>query len=450
MARGASAFPRPFARSSARRTRAGVYVCPSFFEPALEGFGDDAAASPCISGCRRSIRSSRPRMTTKLSRFCLAHAASAAGREGPRAPARRVHRACRAEGSRRSSSGMGQKFQIWDAGAFRADPGRASRARAPCVRAAREARNERGHVPVMLAEVLDGAAARATARITSTARSAAAVMRAPFSKPRIAACSASTAIPMRSRAGKSSWRIIGGRLDAGAWRILRDGALLAQAARRQRRRRARSRRFVVPDRRSRARLFVPRRRSARHAHEQGRPNRRRCREHGGRSDARRHHRALGEERHARRIARAIIAARPLTRTARAGRDRFATRSAPRAARLAIHPATRTFQALRIHVNDELGELERGLEAASACCARRPSRRRLVPFAGRPHRQAVSRRARDAAAARLAPCAGSAAHARRHVPASRHSRRMSPTRCRDRSAIPARVPPACAPGERLAA
>ncbi len=28
-----------------------------------------------------------------------------------------------------------------------------------------------------------------------------------------------------------------------------------------------------------------------------------------------------------------------------------------------HPATRTFQALRMHVNDELGELERGLEGA---------------------------------------------------------------------------------------
>ncbi len=36
---------------------------------------------------------------------------------------------------------------------------------------------------------------------------------------------------------------------------------------------------------------------------------------------------------------------------------------PAALRHAIHPATRTFQALRIHVNDELGELERGLDAS---------------------------------------------------------------------------------------
>ena len=70
----------------------------------------------------------------------------------------------------------------------------------------------------------------------------------------------------------------------------------------------------------------------------------------------------GEERFARRVARAIIAARPLSRTAELA-DVVAKALGPAAMRHPIHPATRTFQALRIHVNDELGELERGLEAA---------------------------------------------------------------------------------------
>jgi 16S rRNA (cytosine1402-N4)-methyltransferase len=73
-----------------------------------------------------------------------------------------------------------------------------------------------------------------------------------------------------------------------------------------------------------------------------------------------HH--LGEERFARRVARAIIAARPVSRTAELA-DVVAKALGPAALRHPIHPATRTFQALRIHVNDELGELERGLEAA---------------------------------------------------------------------------------------
>jgi 16S rRNA (cytosine1402-N4)-methyltransferase len=73
-------------------------------------------------------------------------------------------------------------------------------------------------------------------------------------------------------------------------------------------------------------------------------------------------RRLGEERHARRIARAIVAARPLTRT-RELADLIAKAVGPAAVRQPIHPATRTFQALRIYVNDELGELERGLSAA---------------------------------------------------------------------------------------
>jgi 16S rRNA (cytosine1402-N4)-methyltransferase len=70
----------------------------------------------------------------------------------------------------------------------------------------------------------------------------------------------------------------------------------------------------------------------------------------------------GEEKNARRIARAIIAARPVTGTAQLARI-VSDAQGPAALRFAIHPATRTFQALRIHVNDELGELERGLEAA---------------------------------------------------------------------------------------
>jgi 16S rRNA (cytosine1402-N4)-methyltransferase len=70
----------------------------------------------------------------------------------------------------------------------------------------------------------------------------------------------------------------------------------------------------------------------------------------------------GEEKNARRIVRAIIAARPLTGTAQLAAV-VSKAQGPAALRHAIHPATRTFQALRIHVNDELGELERGLDAA---------------------------------------------------------------------------------------
>lgn len=73
-------------------------------------------------------------------------------------------------------------------------------------------------------------------------------------------------------------------------------------------------------------------------------------------------RHFGEERRARRIARAIVAARPLVRTSELA-DVVSRALGPVALRQPIHPATRTFQALRIHINDELGELERGLAAA---------------------------------------------------------------------------------------
>ncbi len=77
---------------------------------------------------------------------------------------------------------------------------------------------------------------------------------------------------------------------------------------------------------------------------------------------------LGEERFARRVAEAIArarAVRPITRTlelaeivARAVRTREPGK----------HPATRTFQALRMYINDELGQLERGLAAAASVLA----------------------------------------------------------------------------------
>jgi 16S rRNA (cytosine1402-N4)-methyltransferase len=72
---------------------------------------------------------------------------------------------------------------------------------------------------------------------------------------------------------------------------------------------------------------------------------------------------LGEERMSRRIARAVVATRaqrPLERTSQLA-DLVAS-VVPRG-KDRSHPATRSFQAIRIHVNRELGDLEDGLEAA---------------------------------------------------------------------------------------
>jgi 16S rRNA (cytosine1402-N4)-methyltransferase len=77
---------------------------------------------------------------------------------------------------------------------------------------------------------------------------------------------------------------------------------------------------------------------------------------------------FGEERHSRRIARNILAARavaPIETTLALAE--IIRRSVPRDPS-GLHPATRSFQALRIQVNDELGEISRALAAAIALLA----------------------------------------------------------------------------------
>jgi 16S rRNA (cytosine1402-N4)-methyltransferase len=70
---------------------------------------------------------------------------------------------------------------------------------------------------------------------------------------------------------------------------------------------------------------------------------------------------FGEERRSRRIARAIVRARPISTTAELAH--VISAAAPSMKGDKIHPATRTFQALRIRVNNELGEIESLLKSA---------------------------------------------------------------------------------------
>jgi 16S rRNA (cytosine1402-N4)-methyltransferase len=72
---------------------------------------------------------------------------------------------------------------------------------------------------------------------------------------------------------------------------------------------------------------------------------------------------LGEERFAGRIARAIVESRAEEAIATTARLADVVRGAVRTRERGKHPATRTFQAIRMHINDELGQLSRGLAAA---------------------------------------------------------------------------------------
>ncbi|MBS1858164.1 MAG: 16S rRNA (cytosine(1402)-N(4))-methyltransferase RsmH [Acidobacteria bacterium] len=94
---------------------------------------------------------------------------------------------------------------------------------------------------------------------------------------------------------------------------------------------------------------------------------------------------LGEERRARRIARAIVRARPLRSTLHLAD--VVERAVPRTGRL--HPATKTFMALRMAVNDESGELGKLLEVGPEL-VRSGGRMVVISFASGDDRQVKER------------------------------------------------------------
>ncbi len=120
---------------------------------------------------------------------------------------------------------------------------------------------------------------------------------------------------------------------------------------------------------------------------------------------------LGEERRARAIARAIVAARaaaPITTTAQLA---AIVRGVVPADRSGIDPATRSFQALRIRVNDELGEITRALTQAARLLA--PGGRLVVVAFHSLEDRLVKRFMAEAAGRAPAPS--------RHDPARLHDR-----------------------------
>ena len=120
----------------------------------------------------------------------------------------------------------------------------------------------------------------------------------------------------------------------------------------------------------------------------------------------------GEEKQSRRIARAIVARRaqqPLTRTAELAEliASVVPRGKPGSDKGRIHPATRSFQAIRIHINAELADLEAGLDAALA--ALKPGGRLAVisfhSLEDRIVKQFINKHAKAPPANRRLPVAG---------------------------------------------
>ena len=143
-------------------------------------------------------------------------------------------------------------------------------------------------------------------------------------------------------------------------------------------------------------------------------------------------RDYGEEPRARKVAHAIVAARPLTRTAELAA--VVRKALGHHAGMKSDPATRTFQAIRIHLNAELDELEAGAARRRALAApRRAARGRHLPQPRGPHRQALP--ARRAAA----PPRPDRATARWRRPVPARVSNKSPSRCPRRTAELARNP-----------
>jgi 16S rRNA (cytosine1402-N4)-methyltransferase len=118
---------------------------------------------------------------------------------------------------------------------------------------------------------------------------------------------------------------------------------------------------------------------------------------------------LGEERHARAVARAIVRARDAAPIDTTGALADIVGRVVHARPGAIHPATRTFQALRIFVNEELGELVAALHAAERVL--RPGGRLVVVS----FHSLEDRIVKSFLAARGRRSAGS-----RHAPEARHA------------------------------